>query len=252
MSDQMGKASLRAARPEGCCRAAVDSEGFAHDHADWHAEVESLRTQLAEVTRERDEARQDLAEAVAVNATVIAESDRRKAERDEARFQRDQECHGRKINEFGLLAKLRDAQAERAAAEARLASALKVVEAAKAYAAAWRALDRYVGDDLVSVADPMYRAREALVSAVDAWQPARPGDTPGKVVPGEGDQPPLVLGEHITIGQDHTDDPDSYRATCGYDGCCTWTTDGPEPTVENAGHQHLAERHQQQDGADGY
>ena len=36
---------------EGCCRAAVDSEGFAHDHAEWH--------------RERDEARADLAAAEA-------------------------------------------------------------------------------------------------------------------------------------------------------------------------------------------
>ena len=31
----------------GCCRAAVDSEGFAHDHAEWYSEIQDLKDQLA-------------------------------------------------------------------------------------------------------------------------------------------------------------------------------------------------------------
>lgn len=46
----------------GCCRAAVDSDGHTHDHAEWFAEVQRLRARLAEVEAERDEARAELAD----------------------------------------------------------------------------------------------------------------------------------------------------------------------------------------------
>jgi len=140
------------------------------------AEVAQLRLELGAVREERDLAvahdRQPYPTADAYETACRAlekhreRADKAEAERDEARFQRDQECHGRKLNEFGLLAQLRDAQAERDSLAAQLAEAEKVVEAAKAWRDAHKRIDGE-GDGAQRYID----AFAALSAAVEAYQP---------------------------------------------------------------------------------
>jgi hypothetical protein len=51
---------------EGCCRAAVDSDGQAHDHAGWYGELVRARAEVARLEGERDELRIDYRTACAV------------------------------------------------------------------------------------------------------------------------------------------------------------------------------------------
>lgn len=67
-------------RPEGCCKAAVDSEGFAHDHAEWYMLARNR-------ARERDALHDDLAEANRELGIIQAENMRLRRERDEVRQQ---------------------------------------------------------------------------------------------------------------------------------------------------------------------
>lgn len=74
---------------EGCCRAAVDSDGHAHDHAEWFIEVSRLTAELAE--RDKIIDRVHAAEKVFLSRAVDAEHerDRLTAELAEARAERD-------------------------------------------------------------------------------------------------------------------------------------------------------------------
>jgi hypothetical protein len=69
------------------------------------------------------------------------------------------------------------AKAERDAALADLERARPVLEAAKAYVWAWRALDTYVGADLEPFANAMFAARNNLVAAHDAYRASKGDQT---------------------------------------------------------------------------
>jgi len=67
---------------DGCCQAAVDSEGFAHDHAEWFAEIGRLtaeRDRLAQdyvrVMTERDRAHREVSAGVKLYVAVVNERD---------------------------------------------------------------------------------------------------------------------------------------------------------------------------------
>jgi len=76
---------------EGCCRAAVDSEGFTHDHAEWLRERDQLQYRLdhAQVERdqavaERDEARVEAADLDSKLIDAGADHDRLRRDLGEA------------------------------------------------------------------------------------------------------------------------------------------------------------------------
>jgi len=133
---------------------------------DAEAEVARLGSQLAE-------AQKRIGEECAEHTKTVEEAQDLLAQRDEARFHLGQERHARKLNELGLLAKLRDAEAERDSLAARLADAEKVVEAAKAWRA-WHGTRHQVVVNGVWQ-DALDSHEHALAVAVD--QSTRAGET---------------------------------------------------------------------------